>query len=104
MLPTGLAWLGVATGAIGIVSELLRPVLGGAYALYGLLLFLWLTGKPSRSGGSSQRPGTRRCRRATEIRWSVRPTVISLRFEKLAARKGFCGSPITEGQATQFCR
>jgi len=44
VLPTGLAWLGVATGAIGIVSELLRPVLGGAYALYGLLLFLWLTG------------------------------------------------------------
>lgn len=42
MFPKGLAWLGVATGAIGIVSEVLRPVLGGAYALYGLLLFVWL--------------------------------------------------------------
>jgi hypothetical protein len=37
-----LAWLGVATGATGIVSEALRPVLGGAYALYGVLLFVWL--------------------------------------------------------------
>jgi hypothetical protein len=39
----GLAWLGVGTGAIGIVSEVLRPVLGAAYAIYGLLLFVWLT-------------------------------------------------------------
>ena len=39
-----LARLGVATGAIGIVSELLRPVLGWAYAVYGLLLFAWLAG------------------------------------------------------------
>lgn len=37
-----LAWLGVGTGAVGIVSEVLRPVLGGAYAAYGLLLFAWL--------------------------------------------------------------
>jgi hypothetical protein len=36
------AWLGVATGAIGIVSEALRPILGWAYAGYGLLLFVWL--------------------------------------------------------------
>ncbi|WP_328531081.1 hypothetical protein OG984_08145 [Nocardioides sp. NBC_00368] len=59
----GLAWLGVSTGAIGIVSEVLRPVLGWAYALYGVLLFVWLiwtaialwrlsTGKP-RIGGAS---------------------------------------------------
>jgi hypothetical protein len=39
---TGLAWLGAATGAIGVVSEVLRPVLGWAYALYGVLLFVWL--------------------------------------------------------------
>jgi hypothetical protein len=38
----GVAWLGTATGAIGVISELLRPVLGGAYAVYGLLLFAWL--------------------------------------------------------------
>ena len=39
---TGLAWLGMATGAIGIASEILRPILGWAYAVYGLLLFVWL--------------------------------------------------------------
>jgi hypothetical protein len=38
----GLAWLGVATGAVGMVSEVLRPVLGWAYAGYGLLLFVWV--------------------------------------------------------------
>ena len=38
----GLARLGTATGAIGIVSEALRPWLGWAYSLYGLLLFVWL--------------------------------------------------------------
>jgi hypothetical protein len=42
ILPKGLAWLGAVTGAIGLVSEVLRPVLGAAYALYGLLLFIWL--------------------------------------------------------------
>ncbi|MEU4689958.1 hypothetical protein [Actinoplanes sp. NPDC023714] len=40
----GLAWLGIATGTIGMVAELLRPVLGWAYAVYGLLLFGWLIG------------------------------------------------------------
>lgn len=37
-----LAWLGVATGAIGIVSEALRPLLGAAYAIYGVLIMIWL--------------------------------------------------------------
>lgn len=37
-----LAWTGVATGAIGVFSEVLRPVLGWVYALYGVLLFVWL--------------------------------------------------------------
>ncbi|KQV72080.1 hypothetical protein ASC64_20900 [Nocardioides sp. Root122] len=37
-----LARLGVVTGVVGIGSEVLRPVLGGAYAVYGLLLFAWL--------------------------------------------------------------
>jgi hypothetical protein len=40
--PAWLARLGVVTGAVGICSEVLRPVLGGAYAAYGLLLFAWL--------------------------------------------------------------
>jgi hypothetical protein len=39
---TGLTWLGVVTGAIGIVSEALRPLLGWAFAVYGLLIFVWL--------------------------------------------------------------
>jgi hypothetical protein len=37
-----LAWLGVATGAIGIASEVLRPLLGAAYAIYGVLIMIWL--------------------------------------------------------------
>lgn len=37
-----LAWLGVATGAIGMISEVLRPVLGWTYAIYGLLLLVWI--------------------------------------------------------------
>src|SRR5215207_51314 len=42
VFPKGLAWLGGVTGAIGIVAEALRPWLGWAYAVYGLLLFGWL--------------------------------------------------------------
>jgi hypothetical protein len=42
VFPRGLAWLGGVTGAIGIVAEALRPWLGWAYAVYGLLLFGWL--------------------------------------------------------------
>lgn len=41
-LRLGLARLGVLTGAVGIASELLRPLLGWAYATYGILLFAWL--------------------------------------------------------------
>ncbi|WP_347355093.1 DUF4386 family protein, partial [Intrasporangium sp.] len=37
-----LAWLGVAAGGVGLVSEILKPVLGPGYAAYGLLLFVWL--------------------------------------------------------------
>jgi len=42
-LGVGVARLGVAAGAVGVISEILRPVLGWAYAVYGLLLFAWLT-------------------------------------------------------------
>ena len=35
------AYLGIATGALGIFSEALRPVLGPGYIVYGLLLFAW---------------------------------------------------------------
>ncbi|MDA8330290.1 MAG: hypothetical protein M0027_03605 [Candidatus Dormibacteraeota bacterium] len=34
-------YLGIVTGALGIVSEALRPVLGLGYIVYGLLLFVW---------------------------------------------------------------
>lgn len=37
----GLAILGMVAGAVGIVSEALRPFIGPAYALYGLLLPVW---------------------------------------------------------------
>jgi hypothetical protein len=38
---TGAAILGIVTGAIGIVFEALRPLIGMAYAVYGLLLLAW---------------------------------------------------------------
>ena len=37
----GVAYLGIATGAIGIISESLRPLLGLGYIGYGLLLPSW---------------------------------------------------------------
>ena len=36
-----LAVLGVVTGVLGIISEALRPVIGPAYLVYGLLLPTW---------------------------------------------------------------
>jgi hypothetical protein len=38
----GIAWTGIVTGVIGIASEALRPWLGWAYAVYGILIFAWL--------------------------------------------------------------
>ena len=35
------AYIGIVTGALGIVSETLRPLIGPAYILYGLLLPAW---------------------------------------------------------------
>jgi hypothetical protein len=35
------AWIGIATGALGIVSEAFRPMIGMAYIVYGLLLPAW---------------------------------------------------------------
>lgn len=39
--PKSVAYLGVATGAIGIVSEALISILGIAYAIYGVLVMVW---------------------------------------------------------------
>ena len=41
VFPKGVAYLGIATGAIGIVSEALRPLIGPGYFVYGLLLPTW---------------------------------------------------------------
>ena len=40
--PRWVAYLGTATGILGIASEALRPVIEGGYAAYGLLLFVWM--------------------------------------------------------------
>lgn len=37
----GVAWLGIVTGGLGTLFEALRPQLGIAYAIYGLLLPAW---------------------------------------------------------------
>lgn len=41
VFPRWVAYLGVVTGAIGIVSETLRPLLGAGYSVYGVLLLTW---------------------------------------------------------------
>jgi|SRR5215211_2240228 len=41
VFPRGVAYLGIATGAVGIVSEVLRDMIGPGYFVYGLLLPSW---------------------------------------------------------------
>lgn len=41
IFPKGVAHLGAITGALGIVSEALLPILGIAYAIYGVLVMVW---------------------------------------------------------------
>lgn len=38
----GVVYLGIATGAAGLVCEALKPVVGIGYITYGMLLFIWL--------------------------------------------------------------
>jgi hypothetical protein len=52
----GVAYLGILTGTLGIVSEALRDMLGPGYIVYGLLLPLWFLAvgwKLYRLGASS---------------------------------------------------
>lgn len=42
VFPRWVAYLGIATGALGIGSEALRPVIEGSYGLYGVLLLIWM--------------------------------------------------------------
>lgn len=37
----GVAYVGIAAGAVGIISEAFRPMIGAAYSLYGMLLLAW---------------------------------------------------------------
>jgi hypothetical protein len=41
VFPKSVAYLGIVTGVLGIVSEALRPILGPGYFVYGLLLPIW---------------------------------------------------------------
>lgn len=41
VFPRGVAYLGIVTGTLGVASEVLRPVIEGGYALYGILLLVW---------------------------------------------------------------
>lgn len=41
VFPKSVAYLGVITGAIGVISEALISVLGIAYAIYGVLVMIW---------------------------------------------------------------
>jgi Domain of unknown function (DUF4386) len=36
------AYLGIVTGIAGIVSEIIRPIIGAGYGLYGIFLLAWL--------------------------------------------------------------
>lgn len=66
VLPHWAGWLGIATGALGLVSEALRFSMTYLYAVYGPLLWVWfavvgisLLRLPNRSGAparSSQQP------------------------------------------------
>jgi hypothetical protein len=38
----GVAYLGIVTGAVGIVSEALRPILGFGYIVFFVLEVIWL--------------------------------------------------------------
>jgi hypothetical protein len=42
VFPRWVAYVGIATGVLGIASEALRPVIEGGYAVYGLLLLVWM--------------------------------------------------------------
>ena len=37
----GVAYVGIITGTLGIMSEALRPILGPGYLVYGILLPIW---------------------------------------------------------------
>jgi Domain of unknown function (DUF4386) len=42
VFPRGVAYLGIFTAVLGIVSEALRPIIEGGYGVYGVLLLVWM--------------------------------------------------------------
>ena len=63
VFPRGVAYLGVATGATGVVCEVLRDMIGAGYFVYGLLLPSWFVAvgwqlyKLSRDPEKARAPG-----------------------------------------------
>ena len=61
-LPRALAWLGITTGGLGIISEVLRYAAPFFYWGYGVLLWAWFVAagvvllRLARRGSSSQAP------------------------------------------------
>ncbi len=56
VFPKGVAYLGIVTGALGIVSEAFRPIIGPGYFVYGIPLPIWFLAvgwKLYRLGSSS---------------------------------------------------
>jgi hypothetical protein len=41
VFPKWVAYLGIATGVLGVASEALRPVIEGGYSVYGMLILVW---------------------------------------------------------------
>jgi hypothetical protein len=59
----GVAYLGIVTGALGIMSEGLIHILGVGYYIYGVLFLIWLIAvgwKLYRLGSSNSHSGWRR--------------------------------------------
>ncbi|RYV52782.1 DUF4386 family protein [Pengzhenrongella frigida] len=42
VFPRAVAFLGIVVGVLGIASEALRPVIEGAYGIYGVLMLVWM--------------------------------------------------------------
>jgi hypothetical protein len=57
VFPRWVAYLGIATGLLGVASEALRPVIEDGYAAYGLLLLAWTGVVGWRLHGLAADPG-----------------------------------------------